>query len=265
MYAFHSMASPLYCAFSAPILVPLNSSTSTSPQLSLHRNFLSSIISHRSSLIRSTNLSFSMSSSPSHSTPTLPISRRSVLQVLLSTALLFSSASPTANPAFAADSSTLYKNSVDLYEVSTPPSNWEFKEGSLPGGRKLIAWIEPALDGNITIVATPIASDFQKLTSFGTIDAVANTIIPPGKGLNGKMIRADSTKVEVDGSKQLAYVFEYELKPSSNKEMRHLWTLFCLRPGQNIITITAQCPAVEESQLKVLPVFNQMAESFKIL
>jgi len=115
------------------------------------------------------------------------------------------------------------------YEFVVPDS---FTENStvLSGGRKLYLYVKD--DINVSAIATPIPGDFQKLTSFGSVDNVANTILP--KEVNGKMNKVTA--------KPDTYIFDYEIKPPSQPEKR-LITLFTIRPGQYIVTLTAQSNA----------------------
>jgi len=49
--------------------------------------------------------------------------------------------------------------------------------------RELVAFVKDGTEGdvNISMVSTPIAGDYKKLTSFGTMDTVMNTLVPNGK------------------------------------------------------------------------------------
>lgn len=80
------------------------------------------------------------------------------------------------------------------------------------------------------MVATPVPGDFQKLTSFGPLDNVLNTLVPTGKDVDGKVISA-----KVDTAKN-AYIIEYLI--TSKGIERHLLTVFSLQPGRWLLTMT---------------------------
>jgi len=126
------------------------------------------------------------------------------------------------------------------YEFTVPDS---FKENNtvLSGGRKLYLYVKD--DVNVSAIATPIPGDFQKLTSFGSVDNVANTILP--KEVSGKMNKVTA--------RPDTYIFDYQIKPPNQPE-KHLITLFTIRPGQYIVTLTAQANAenfaAQETQIR---------------
>lgn len=126
------------------------------------------------------------------------------------------------------------------FQFSVPDT---FKESNtvLSGGRKLYLYVKD--DVNVSAIATPIPGDYQKLTSFGTVDNVSKTLLP--EGVNGKMNNIDT--------KPSRYIFDYSITPPNQPEKR-LLTLFTIRPGQYIVTVTAQCNAEnfanEEPQLR---------------
>ncbi|KAJ8902930.1 hypothetical protein NDN08_006248 [Rhodosorus marinus] len=126
------------------------------------------------------------------------------------------------------------------YEFTVPDS---FKENNtvLSGGRKLYLYVKD--DVNVSAIATPIPGDFQKLTSFGSVDNVASTILP--KEVTGKMNKVTA--------KPDTYIFDYQIKPPNQPE-KHLITLFTIRPGQYIVTLTAQSNAenfaAQETQIR---------------
>jgi PsbP len=79
-----------------------------------------------------------------------------------------------------------------------------------------------------------VPSDFQKLTSFGTVDNFVSTVVPTSVTGN-KLISV------TDDSRKNAYIVEYILKPAGKATPRHLVTVFSLQPGQYLFTLTGQC------------------------
>lgn len=105
------------------------------------------------------------------------------------------------------------------------------------------------------MVSTPIPGDFQKLTSFGSLDNVLNTLVPrKGKDIEGRVI---STRVDVANN---AYVIEYEIEARGVR--RHLLTIFALQPGRSVLTLTAQ--AKDENWGKREGEFRAVADSFQL-
>eukprot|EP00188_Purpureofilum_apyrenoidigerum_P001283 Plantae.Rhodophyta-Purpureofilum_apyrenoidigerum.ctg16890.p1 GENE.Plantae.Rhodophyta-Purpureofilum_apyrenoidigerum.ctg16890~~Plantae.Rhodophyta-Purpureofilum_apyrenoidigerum.ctg16890.p1 ORF type:complete len:198 (+),score=30.42 Plantae.Rhodophyta-Purpureofilum_apyrenoidigerum.ctg16890:136-729(+) len=129
----------------------------------------------------------------------------------------------------------------------TVPENWKESNSVLSGGRKLYLYIKD--DVNVSAVATPIAGDYQRLTSFGGVDTVAKTILP--NQVNGKMNNIDT--------KPDRYIFDYNITPPNNTE-KHLITLFTMRPGKCIVTITAQCD--EKNFANLEPEMRSVIKSF---
>eukprot|EP00182_Erythrolobus_australicus_P006511 CAMPEP_0185837222 /NCGR_PEP_ID=MMETSP1353-20130828/11024_1 /TAXON_ID=1077150 /ORGANISM="Erythrolobus australicus, Strain CCMP3124" /LENGTH=314 /DNA_ID=CAMNT_0028536115 /DNA_START=74 /DNA_END=1015 /DNA_ORIENTATION=+ len=204
------------------------------------------------------------------------ISRRRFLNA---TAVLGLTAGFVAEPLRVSKADTVkpaevFRNVSQFYEL-VPPEGWEKLGGSLSRGRQIVAWRLPAptsgdsgsgalggsADGNIAVVTSPIPADFQKLTSFGSIENVADLIVPQDKALGGRMIRADTRRVAFEDGRELAYAFEYELRPTKTQPVKHLWTLFAIRPGQYVLTVTAQCPLGSPLEAEVRKAFDSVADS----
>jgi len=129
----------------------------------------------------------------------------------------------------------------------TVPEDWKESNSVLSGGRKLYLYVKG--DINVAAVATPIAGDYQRLTSFGGVDAVAKTILP--NQVTGRMNNIDT--------KPDRYIFDYNISPPNNPE-KHLLTLFTMRPGRCIVTVTAQCD--EKNFAAAEPEMRSVIKSF---
>jgi PsbP len=169
-----------------------------------------------------------------------PISRRNVLARGLSgvSAALISAVIPAAFESGTAwaDETAVAGELVDTVNYSfQAPSGFTKTIASLSGGRIATIFVaDDDQDTNVTMVETGVPSDFQKLTSFGSVDNFISTVVPTSVAGN-KLI---SVK---DDSRKNAYIVEYILKPSGTAKPRHLITVFSLQPGQYLFTLTGQC------------------------
>jgi len=102
-----------------------------------------------------------------------------------------------------------------------------------------------------------VSSDFTQLTSFGSVDNVAKTILGGGgKGVTAEMLAVDKRPADN------AYVFEYTMRIKDGPT-RRLLTVFSLQPGSWIITLTAQ--AREEEWPSVEKELRAAINSYKLL
>lgn len=119
-----------------------------------------------------------INNTPCKSAPQSP-SRRKALQYFAAT-LITSPALLQHNTAFAA---TPQKAPVKLgpieqsdaygYSFATPPEGWSRSIASLSSFRSATVFLNDADgDSNVNVVVTPVPGDFQKLTSFGTLENV---------------------------------------------------------------------------------------------
>lgn len=169
-----------------------------------------------------------------------------------------SAAAPAVAPAAAADAAVTDEQIGFAY---TPPPASEFTrvDTAISGGRRLTVYTHntSGSDSNLSVVATGVSSDFTTLTSFGSVDNVAKTILgTSGKGVDAQMVSV--AKRPADN----AYVFEYTMKVKDGP-MRRLLTVFSLQPGQSIITLTAQ--AREEEWPSVESELRAAIDSYRLL
>lgn len=115
-----------------------------------------------------------------------------------------------------------------------PTAGWKKNIASLSGGRIATVFVaEDDNSTNISLVETPVQGDFQKLSSFGSVDRLLDNIAPRNVPEN----KVFSVKNDL---KNNAYVIDYQLKPPGNRSVQHLLTVFSLKPGTYIVTLTCQ-------------------------
>lgn len=111
----------------------------------------------------------------SMSPPSRAVSRRDALQ--LSAALLAAAILPkSASHAETADLTKLgevVRDELHGFEYRPPSEGWSQQSATISSGRVASIYIRDADgDTNVNVVATPVSSDFQMLTSFGGMDKV---------------------------------------------------------------------------------------------
>lgn len=168
--------------------------------------------------------------------------------------LLSTTAVPIRTLAFTLDRTE--SDSSYGYSFQVPSVGWTRTIAGLSSFRQAIIYVcDDDRDSNISMVSTPIPGDYQKLTSFGNLDNVVNTLVPrKGKDIDGRVI---ATRVDTENN---AYVIEYAIESMGVK--RHLLTVFALQPGKWLLTLTAQ--AREENWGKRGELFKAVADSFQL-
>ncbi|KAG7356413.1 photosystem II oxygen evolving complex protein PsbP [Nitzschia inconspicua] len=182
-----------------------------------------------------------------------------VAAALGTTALLTNPPSANAATTLTKFEDTNCKFSIDL------PSDWTQSTQTLPDRRKIVLYIKP--DSNqktlIFLAYTPVRDDFTSLSSFGSVDEVAQaTILPKGElagqqGVESEMLSAIA--------KQQAYFFDYKQTVPTQPET-HFRTIFSLATGATggagnvLVTITAQTPESEYNAMK--PLFDDVIKSY---
>lgn len=128
---------------------------------------------------KSLNLNRAQRSSPIWTCSSKPIfSRRAALQLALAFAA-FQSKSNSVNAATSSSTvdsielGSVEKNEAYGYSYRAPPFGWSRSVATLSSMRTATIFIcDDDSDSNISMVVTPVPGDFQKLTSFGTLDNV---------------------------------------------------------------------------------------------
>ncbi|GMH70559.1 hypothetical protein TL16_g05439 [Triparma laevis f. inornata] len=110
--------------------------------------------------------------------------------------------------------------------------------------RVLELFVDPSSsDTSMFVAYTPVRDDFTSLSSFGSLDQVAQTSILPKGELAGSEVES---KMLSSDSKNSAYYFDYVVA-LPDQPARHLQSIFTLLPpasgsaGMTLVTITTQC------------------------
>ena len=174
----------------------------------------------------STSLSFVVSSETSK--------KKKATSAMLSAFLLSSTLLPLAAPAHAIEQVS-FESKQGHYSLNYP-SDWTQNEATLSGERKLKVFQSPTdKTASVSVVYTPIPADFMRLSAFGDIQQY---LIPKGDGIHTEVI-SESTKGET-------YTLEYTSEAPGidpPQPMRHVITVFALRPQEAVIGLTAQASA----------------------
>lgn len=127
------------------------------------------------------------------------------------------------------------------------PSNWVQKKAELSGGRILDAFVDPTdSDTSASVAITPIPGDFARLTSFGDIQSY---LLPKGDGVT----------LISDNMKGNAYTVEYVIS-EPDAPIRHIKTIFGLRPQESVVGLTIQSKESKFEDLK--KTFDDVSTSF---
>jgi hypothetical protein len=159
---------------------------------------------------------------------------------------------------------TKYEDSDCKFSINLP-SDWPQSTQTLPDRRRIVLYIKPDSDQKtlIFLAYTPVRDDFTSLSSFGSVDQVAQaTILPKGElagveGVESEMLSATT--------RQQAYFFDYTQKVPTQPET-HFRTIFALATGATggagnvLVTITAQTPESEYGLMK--PLFDDVIKSY---
>jgi len=135
------------------------------------------------------------------------------------------------------------------------PGSWEASDSRSvsSGGRRLVVYADPAsADTNVFLLVTPVRGDYTSLGSFGTLDAVQDTIIPSGPDIDATIVKAFSSPGR--------YHYEYTIQVPDQPK-RHLNTVFTLI-NDNIITFTTQ--AKEQDYTAVAANLKTIEDSFTL-
>jgi len=172
------------------------------------------------------------------------------------------------NYAFASDDDSFntFQDDEVGFKVSIP-SNWVKSVQSLPDRRKIIFFSDPSTEAGIEqdlifIAYTSVRDDFTQLSSFGSVEEVAQATVLPKGELAGQESNNNLISAE---SKRNAYYFDYKTKIPEQPE-RHFRTIFSLVQGGTggagsvLVTLTAQTSESKYNTMK--GTFDQVIESF---
>ncbi|KAJ8613115.1 hypothetical protein CTAYLR_004796 [Chrysophaeum taylorii] len=139
-----------------------------------------------------------------------------------------------------------------MFEV---PESWAFlsdTNAAVSGGRRLVVYSDATnSDTNVFLLITPVRGDYTQLGSFGTLDAVQDTIVPRGPDIQSEVIASSSSAGR--------YNYEYTVQVP-NQPKRHLRTIFTLM-SDNIVTFNAQARE-EDYTSDVATVLRDIAATF---
>lgn len=176
-------------------------------------------------------------------------------------------------PSYAVDSPAPASSDLSLYTDKNcgfqlkVPASWEKTEQELQDRRTIVFFIDPKSgekDKNLIFIAyTPVRDDFTSLSSFGTVDQVAQQTILPKSDMVGE--KTDNQMLASD-SKKDAYFFDY-ISQTPGQPKRHFRTIFALKVGATggagsvLVTITAQ--SLEDNYADLKPLFNSVINSYE--
>lgn len=199
------------------------------------------------------------------------VKRRSFFQKSLASTAAISSFPFISPPgALADDSSPLeyFEDSECGFKVLVP-KDWDKSTQTLPDRRKIAFFVDPKTADNqddktlIFIAYTPIRDDFTSISSFGSVDQVAQmTILPKGKIA---MVDDNESKMLSSESKKNAYFFDYTIK-AEKQPKRHFRTIFALAVGGTggagsvLVTLTAQTSEAKYDEVK--DIFDSVIDSY---
>lgn len=194
-------------------------------------------------------------------------SRRAILLPLAAALVAGPTALLPSKPALAADALETFTDS--RYGVSFGvPQGWTADTQTLPDGRRLVIATDPKDESvNVFIAFTPIRPDYSSLGSFGTIDFVANTVLPQcgdlsyactfakGDGIDAQMLSKDIVKGNY------AYDYTIEARGGPKRHLRSLFTVQADAGSSILVGLTAQC--LEPRYKELAPTFKQVLASYQ--
>jgi hypothetical protein len=228
--------------------------------------FLSKVLSHAA---MTSSLSLPLWNIPLASSALEPASG-----ILLSQQPDFSVSSPSSSDF------SLFQDDLVGFQIKAPVQ-WKKSEQTLPDRRKIVLFVndegtnnDPSAaagvgggNGNekdlMFIAYTPVRDDFTSLSSFGSVDQVAQMTILP----KGQIAGQDSeSQMIVAEAKKNSYYFDYISKPMGQPK-RHFRTIFTLIQGATggagsvLVTITLQTTE-ERYNDKLKPMFDEIMDSY---
>jgi hypothetical protein len=167
-----------------------------------------------------------------------------------------------AEPSLTTDTDSRYGVSFGL------PEGWTAAVNQLGDGRRLVIATDPKDEStNVFIAFTPIRPDYSSLGSFGTIDYVANTVLPQcgdlsyacsfsrGDDIDANMLSKDTIKGNYN------YDYTIQQKGGPKRHLRSLFTVQADGGASLLVGLTAQC--LEPSYAELAPMFKSVLASYK--
>jgi len=205
-----------------------------------------------------------------HNTPGAPVipssasgaslTRRAILAPAVAAALL---------PVRPARAESLETYTDSRYGVSFDvPAGWTAVPNQLADGRRLVVASDPKdASNNVFIAFTPIRPDYSSLGSFGTIDFVANTVLPQcgdlsyacsfkqGDDIDAKMLSQSTIKGN--------YVYDYsiEIKGGPKRRLQSLFTVQADGGSSILVGLSAQ--SLDSNYGALASTFKDVINSYK--
>ena len=133
------------------------------------------------------------------------------------------------------------------------PSSWTKLSGGDVGGRTLLLYADPEnADTNAFALITPIRGDYTSLGSFGNLETVQATVMPPADDIDYEVIKAEASTGK--------YIYEYTIAVPDQPK-RHLTTIFMV-VADCIVTFNFQAKASDYTPA-VGKLGAQIASTFK--
>jgi hypothetical protein len=147
------------------------------------------------------------------------------------------------------------------------PAGWKPTPNQLDDGRRLVLATDPSDEStNIFIAYTAIRPDYTSLGSFGTIDFVANTVLPQCGDISYPCSFDKGDKIEAKMLEQSTvngnYVYDYTIQEKGGP-IRHLRSLFTVRVDGGaslLVGLTAQC--LEPNYAGKSALFQEVLKSY---
>jgi len=168
-------------------------------------------------------------------------------------------------PANAATTSsyTKYDDPVHGFSIDVP-ANWAQSTQTLADRRYIQMWTDPDDVNTLLFIAyTPVRDDFTSLSSFGSVEQVAEqTILPKGK-IAGFDVES---KMLATASKNQAYYFDYVQEVPNVQPQTHVRAIFALAQGATggagavLVTVTGQAPEARYGTVK--SIFDHAVDSY---
>lgn len=197
--------------------------------------------------------------------------RESVMMTMMMIGTTTTTAGVTSRaPLFAYAAMTNEINTYSTYEdeelkfkLSYPSQSWEKLvgetggSGDRSGSRQVIAFAPKGVDPkevNVTVVATPVGADYQRMGSFGSPFEFGFNVVNPMNKPKAKKGREDEVqycKLIDATSKGLSYFVEYEItRPSMGIDSKQLVYAGIGYDGRvsHLYSTTAQMPRGEEEK-----------------
>jgi len=205
-----------------------------------------------------------------HNNDETTLSRRNFVTSSLIAATAMTTMGGNANAA-ATTEMKMFQDTECNFQLSIP-SSWAFSEQMLGDRRKIVFFVDTDSakvgdeDKTLLFIAyTPLRDDFTTISSFGSVDQVAQSTILPKNQL--ALAEENESKMISAESKKNAYYFDYTIKVPEQPK-RHFRTIFDLKQGATggagavLVTLTAQTTSKRYDDEGVKSLFDEIIDSY---